>query len=67
MCDEKSWLKLGAWAASLTLLIVGMVHAADAELVFLKPAKKFTAAVVILLTGCLFLYSPIVLAGEVGQ
>lgn len=36
-------------------------------LVFFKPAKKFTAAVEILLTGCLFLYSPIVLAGEVGQ
>ncbi len=33
MCDEKSWLKLGAWAGSLILLIMGAVNGVEAETV----------------------------------
>lgn len=33
MCSEKSWLKLGMWVGSVTLLIAGMVHVAEAETV----------------------------------
>ena len=34
MCDEKSWQKLGVWAGALILLIImGIVHVAEAETV----------------------------------